>query len=450
MPEFNDSYPNPEDNNLAGIPEDIPPFYGLDDETLAADADMLPTGNTDDSGDLEDMAGSPAERRESVHRYTTEPRPEMPPLDGRLPEREYIEQTHRPDFMSSEVVTGTHPNRRVARHIGKLIKEQVDGQDRLAEILTDVPNDNSRYATEREQLAVIAHEAYGIDPPITVLTEDQLAHLRVYYPFAKLGGKDDMVFRGHVLITPRQALLEKYGPEYLVAEGIHALGHAADPDRLVIKTAEIAPDGYVPPDAVKGSWGWKHTLYTGTGKGFLDPIGRDYRGDQRSVGAMWEEGHIDARRVRTQEERGIGLPNAHLGKKRGVYIGADTFVTMTEPGMGTPLLSGRTDEIAVPWKYAYAVRTHSGEPQDILLPTAGLAAYAVDLLEQHALPGLREQMDEAARTQDPGMRAAVEARINSVSDILYDGVSYHNYSTRDFMYGLRQVIFALDIDNRRV
>jgi len=449
MPDFTyDLGPLESDLPVSDTTETSEDFYDYDPEGVAADADMLSDGNyetpDDELADNPDDYDTPPEH---VSHFTTEPRTDVPPLESRRPQPETLVQSHR---IGEKVIVGEHPDKRIARHIGELAAGWAEKQERLTEALAEMPNQNGVYGAALEKLAAIGHDHYGIDPPMTILTREQVAAVahRIDDPdFVRFqGGGND---RGHIIIVAEDESLAAYGPDYLVSIGMHELGHARTPSYHAVETVKVDSDDdqiFMPHDAVKGQWGRQYKVGDIKTTGIMTPAGI-FSPFKRVEGLLWDEGRVDGRRVRTQQQEGLAVQGPNT-KAEHVHLDQYTTVTMTAEGIGTPLISPDTHEVAVPWRYALALQMNNNQPRLMFLPAAGMAAYAVDLLEKYALPGITEQLDSAALTQDPVAAKQVKDRINSVNGELYDRLAGSSHTYRAFMNGLRHVIHVLEISKK--
>jgi|GEM_PF-1376605 len=452
MPEFND-YPPPFDPTAddGGYTSGVP--YEHSAEALETDADML-SDSRDATGDeysdeFDETADTQDVPNDHVSRFTTEPRPDIPPLEGRPPQPDAQTQCHA---IREKILTGDHPDKYIAQHIGELITHRTEQQDRLTEALATLPNQNDAHRETLEQLAEISHDDYGIDPPITILTREQMAAVAERLSEPELLEVEGQVKYGHILIAVEKRPLETFGESYLTAVGMHELGHAVNPAIYAVETRRFDPYGIGAQRAqnvVRGQWGRRYQIGAKEISGLVQPNDIFTR-NPRLSGLFWDEGRVDARRVRAQEERGIAVQGP-LTREQGTHITPITTVTMTAEGIGTPRLSQDTHEVAIPWKYTFGLKTDTaGKPAWMYLPAAGLAAYAIDLLEQHALSGLTYNMDLAAATQDPARKESIRDQINEIHRGLYDLLADYNHNTENFAYALRRVIYALDIADEPV
>jgi|GEM_PF-1222788 len=436
--------PEAHDNNFAEIPfesQNDTHTYAPDDsgEDIAAASDML-SDERAESGDADDAI----EPIEDIGDQPDALFPGLPDVGPVLTFRQFY-QVHGVTY------EGQHPDAGVQQELDNMKAGTIDAYDALHRLIDTTLNVNGKYEREiaiaRAALATDFGDSAG-DISMTFLPPDAF---RLAQKISKAGfGSSGFSAFGHAVIAADPADVRDMGRETLIHTAIHEGVHtnrARGPYTLLcLPDVPQAIFGTVPPALVMEESPWL----------FPDP---DEMPDLAAIDSFLEEGSVESYVIRQRIGRDPDWLHRHDNESVIVPVTADIALQVTNDPTA-PLVDSKTGMLAVPWKYIKATRNvyrpsfRNPLARDTLIrrSPSSLAAYGIDLLDRHRLPGLADQMVHVRN--DIPLRKVVRDRINSVDPDrevpLYTDLVRLHYTSPSFIRGTRMIIEALGIENEHV
>jgi len=431
VPEINNGdlprFPTDLSEGVEMLPQDV-----YDDDTVAADADMLSTDKPSFSGALEP--------HEEVYALQAVPFPGLPDVRARTT----VEERH---YTADGLIEGPHPDRAVREAVDAERQRKMQDYDRVNDYLDKAPNLNSRYGAVIDEARAHIGADFGpeaADQSVTILSPEAAAEV-----FAGYGMGDGKRFFGRTVVRAEPQAAAFFGDRVVGRILLHEMAHGTDPNDTWVVTARPGGDDrrLAPYETVVGNYVVGTVQELGLRRPDPDvPPRKDF------LNIYLEEGLVEAYAVAKQDAADPEWQDrlSHLLLKDVSMSHGDIPVTYANAGV--PLVDPRSGTLAMPMKYLsglYQDRTGISLARAMSVP----AAYGLQLLEEYRLPGLQEVLFNSRI--NPARRPFVRACFNSIDDRpqlppLYDRLSQLGYTSQNFTLGTLMIIDALGIGSEPV
>ncbi|HMI09359.1 MAG TPA: hypothetical protein VK497_03075 [Candidatus Saccharimonadales bacterium] len=349
---------------------------------------------------------------------------------------------HLPD---GHVVVGEHPDpvfdgNKIIQRLHETSSHQ---QSEFDTFLAEAPNLNEKYADVIEIIRnKVRADGLRTDVDITILDDETYA--RAHEIIGDTGNSQGHVLLNRILLREDARYVEAFGDQYgkyLIGVGLHESAHA---DKSEEKTGYVTTQERLTEALGKeGLAGTVNRMFYG-GHLKLNAL-RDTLG--KSLGEFWEEGSADLYRVKAMNELGIAWEDIPGAADTQVTPDDSTKVKYVGRGKNLPNIASDTKSLAVPLKYAGGALS-TGPQQVFIHPSlSGIAAYGINLLDQRA-PGLYDDLMKGRK--DPEAYRHFVQKVESIQPGLYRNLSRLSQDTMSFVYGTKDILRALDLDDKEL
>jgi hypothetical protein len=348
-----------------------------------------------------------------------------------------------------------HPDLEARQRVDKVLQAAVRARKRDANFLANVPNRNEEFADVLAIANAQLRKDFGdavAKVPMTILHREHYVALRD-------SETDGMVRNGRALIGISEETERIFGREAFLGVALHEGAHASGVTEEVVMTARLQKSvreimrevtrGLVSGESVEKSEKYE-VKHVGSGL-FVKRLARPH-GDDTFGGVFFEEAFAEGYRNRSMKE--LGNNYAPQGTRR--FSSENSAYAFTDGAKRYPHIHPETGRLYMPWQYAQAVTpiiTYDDDrvlrqSNSLIFGASGMASYAVDLLDRHAIPGLYADMVEHRQNPDIGRR--ISERIDSVDPGLYERLLHLHDNQADSRAGLLYVLRALNLENAPV